>query len=191
MLNELLCQLCCGLSREKEINCPPDCPYLQPNKDYQEKRSLIRNSPDLQSLEENIFQDEKLAWLAYNIERAIFYFSKNNQDLNDKDVQQALKDTEEELEKIDTLIIPDQQKKPIHPLGQEILRAIEQCRYEKQIILPDSYQTYKKEDKLKVIKYILATVKSSGGGNSYLRQTEKRIAGAEKILQNQKLSSLP
>ncbi|MFW6160360.1 MAG: hypothetical protein ACOC57_04380 [Acidobacteriota bacterium] len=187
-LKELLCQLCCGLLREKEINCPPDCPHLQQHKVYQKRRTSLKNSSNSIPLEEDIFQDEKLVWLVYNIEKTILTFSKNNQAIEDRDIHRALQYVQEEMDGKGSIILSDQPIKPIPPLGKEILQVINNCRYEKKIILPDSYQTYRKEDKVKVISYILATVKLFGGGKHYLRQMEQRIAGAEQIIQNQKLS---
>ena len=61
-LSGLICSLCCGKYREKEIDCPESCIYLIKHRSYQEKKEWIRNIAKLEIIEkkqEEIYEDKK------------------------------------------------------------------------------------------------------------------------------------
>ena len=85
-----------------------------------------------------------------------------------------------ELERGKGLIIIDgSENKPVNPIGEAILQSIDQCRYEKQIILPGEYQTYKIEEKLKCLERIILSAKyfarDNFEGRNYIQQILDRF----------------
>lgn len=53
---EDICSVCCGTKREVEIDCPPNCVYLQTGREYERRKSLLP-SPEAYRTE-RLWQDE-------------------------------------------------------------------------------------------------------------------------------------
>ena len=107
-LGESICSLCCGTHRQKQIHCPPTCPYLVKHKPYQDKRALEKKHPvhPAPSLSrEDILSDERLAWLAFNIEAPIGRMAQREASMTDGDAMSALDYVRDKLAKESRLII--------------------------------------------------------------------------------------
>ena len=101
-LGENICSLCCGLLREKEIHCPPNCTFLEKHRAYQEKRIVEKRQPVPSkniTPEEDILNDERMAWLAFHIEAALKEYSEKKTSFRDKEAILALEYAKEKIEK--------------------------------------------------------------------------------------------
>ena len=198
-LGEVLCSLCCGQIREKEIHCPPKCPYLSKHKSYQEKRIIEKKLDSLTQRkipEEDILKDERMAWLVFHVEMPLREYSEKKPNFSDKDALIALKYAREKIEKNKrVLILPDEKMKPMNEVGEAIYQAVERCRYERRVILSGDSETYGKEEKIKCLDRVILTVKHFAGerleDRYYLKNLQERFAKIKKISNQQKILTLP
>jgi hypothetical protein len=194
-LDQPICSLCCGQLREKEIHCPPSCSFLAQHKPYQDQRILDKKQAERIKTfahETDILSDERLAWLVFNIEVPIAQFAGQASTLVDKDALLALEYAREKVEKGQgLLIVPDVGLQSKNELGEAIFQSLEQCRYEKKIILPGAVQTYKKEEKVRCLDRVIFAVKQISGDNirsqSYLQQLIERLAKLNELSQQPKI----
>jgi len=172
-LGSSLCNLCCGLLREKELHCPAVCPFLGRHKPYQEKKVLEKK--------DEIFKDERLAWLVFHLEAPFRVFAERSPSLTDKDAILALEYARGKVEKGKSLIIlPGESLKPKNALGEAVYLASENTRWEAPVILASGIETYKKDEKLRCLDRVIRTVKylarDNPGGRTYLTNLAERFA---------------
>lgn len=194
-LGESICSLCCGTHRQKKIHCPPACAFLAKHKPYQDKRTLEKKhsetpSPYLSG--KDILSDERLAWLVFNIEVPIGRMAEKDSSMTDGDALSALDYAKDKLEKESSLIIMSEKSiKPKNQLGEAILQGIEQCRYEKKIIVPGELQTYTQDEKIKCLERVILAVQQVSKGNTegsaYLQQLIDRFSKISELSRQQKL----
>jgi hypothetical protein len=183
-LGSSLCNLCCGLLREKEVHCPAACPFLGRHKPYQEKKVLGKKAPVSSRkpfTEDEILNDERLAWLAFHLEAPFRVFAKRSPSLTDLDVILALEYARGKVEKGKSLIIlPGENLKPGNALGEAVYQASENTRWEAPIILASGIETYKKDEKLRCLDLVIRSVKylarDNPGGRTYLTNLAERFA---------------
>jgi hypothetical protein len=181
--------------REKEIHCPPSCTFLAQHKPYQDQRILEKRHaerPKAFSPETDVLSDERLAWLAFNIEIPIAQFAGKESALVDRDALLALEYAREKVEKEKGfIIVPDQRLQPKDDLGEAIFSSLEQCRYEKKIILPGAMQTYNKEEKIQCLDRVIFAVKHIAGdniqGQRYIEQLIERLAKLNELSHQPKI----
>ncbi|MFC2163490.1 hypothetical protein ACFLT2_00675 [Acidobacteriota bacterium] len=194
-LGKAICNLCCGLHRQKEIQCPPTCSFLAKHKPYQDKRTLEKkhsSRPSPPPSGEDILSDERLAWLAFNIEVPIGRMAERDSSMTDGDALFALDYVRSKLEKESSLVImAENNVTPKNELGEAIFQSVEQCRFEKKIIIPGELQTYKRDEKIKCLdRVIFAAKQFSGddmGGRGYLQQLIDRFSKISELSRQQKL----
>jgi hypothetical protein len=194
-LGTKICSLCCGQIREKEVHCPPDCPFLSKHKTYQEKRIIEKkHSPQTltASWEEDVLKDERMVWLAFHIESPLTEYGKNKDSFNDKNALIALEYAREKIQKDKGLILmPEKQLKPQNEIGEAIYRMIETCRFEGRVILSGGTQAYTKEDKLRVLDRIILTVRQLAGknfeGRNYINALIERFSKIKDFTQKKKI----
>lgn len=198
-LGRELCNLCCGLLREKEIHCPLNCPFLAKHRTYQERRTLEKKeTPSSRSFlpDEDILKDERMAWLALHVEVSLKEYGEKFDSFTDKDAILALEYTKEKVIKgKSSFLIPGREAGPKNDAGEAIFKSIENCRYEKTIILPGEMQSYKTEEKVKCLERIILSVKSWAKGNfngrTYIEQLSRRFSKIEELSRQKKLITLP
>ena len=194
-LGQSICSLCCGQLREKEIRCPPSCSFLAQHKPYQDQRVLEKRHaerPKAFSRETDNLSDERFAWLVFNIEIPIAQFAGKESALVDRDALLALEYAREKVEKDKSLlIVPDERLLPKNDLGEVIFQSLQQCRYEKKIILPGTIQTYKKEEKIRCLDSVIFAAKQIAGdhiqGQRYLQQLMERLAKLNELSRQPKI----
>jgi hypothetical protein len=194
-LGQMICNLCCGQFREKEIPCPPSCSFLAQHKPYQDQRILERTHakrPSASAHELDILSDERLAWLAFNIELPIAQIARKDNSLVDRDVLVAIEYAREKVEKEKgLLIIPGEPLQPKNELGEAIFQNLLECRYEKKIIVPGSLQMYKRDEKIRCLDRVVLAVKHLSGdhiqGRRYLKQLIDRLAKLDEISRQSKI----
>lgn len=168
-LGQSICSLCCGQLREKEIHCPPGCRFLLQHKPYQEDRVIerrLRQAGRRELPEDDILRDERMAWLVFQAEVAIKVYSDNHQAIRDKDVLIALEYAKDKQAKgTGTLIVPDKKLGSLNDLGEEIFRRIEDCRFEKRVILPGVQAGYSPQEKIKGLDRLILSVQHWAEGN--------------------------
>jgi hypothetical protein len=194
-----LCSLCCGLLRDKEIHCPPGCIFLAQHKPYTEKKILGKKqslaSKNLGS-GEDIFNDERMRWLAFQIEATLRDAVVQNPALTDGDVLLALESVKE---KIGTgrgrLILPSEDKKARDPLAEAIWQSIENCRYQRTILLAAELETYSREKQFAVLERVILSIKHTAGGNfsekRYLERLLERFAQLQELSAKKKILTPP
>lgn len=172
-----LCPLCCGLLRVKKIHCPPSCSFLAQHQPYQEKKILAKK----QTFSEEILRDERLSWLVLHIEAPLKEYAERSLDFCDKDAVLALEYAREKVEKERSrLVLPKEEIQPRKEAGEAVFLSLDQCRYQRKIILPQDIQTYKKEEKLKCLENVILAVKflarENVGGRNYCQDLIQRFA---------------
>lgn len=196
-LGSELCNLCCGLLREKEIHCTSNCPFLAKHKDYQDKRTVERRetpSPEEMRAEDDILKDERMTWLVLHIEAPLHEHAKRKASFTDKDAILALEYAREKLNRgKSTLIIPGKETGPKNEAGEAILESMDKCRYEKTIILPGSVETYSAVEKIKCLDLIVSSAKSWARGNlegrNYLEQLIEHFTKIKEYSRQKKIIS--
>jgi hypothetical protein len=190
-----LCNLCCGLLREKEIHCPAHCPYLVHHRPYQEKRILEKKQVSLSrkdSAENEAWNDERMQWLLFHIEAPLHELGSKNPAWTDREAVLALEYAKDKVEKgRSRLIVPGEDHKPKNQAGEAVLAAVDNCRYERQIILAGGLETYKKDEKVRALERIILTAKSLAKknleGRNYLQHVLDRFARFKDFSQKQKI----
>ncbi len=190
-----LCSLCCGLLRDKEIHCPPACPFLVRHKPYQEKRILDKRSPAGARdpfAGDDLLNDERLAWLIFQLESPVGAFAVKAPALTDKDVLLALEYARAAVEKGQSLIVmPGDHLKPKNELGEAIGAAADSARWTAPVILASGLETYKKEEKLRCLDRIIGTVRllmrGDPSGRAYIANLMERFDRIREAAQPGKL----
>ncbi len=150
-----LCPLCCGQHRNRDIPCPAGCPYA------------AQPAPDR---EKDIFQDERLVWLAYNIERILRALAENSPAFDDQQAVQALEYAHTKLRRSrQILILPGEIVQRPDEAGEAVFQSVEKCRYERRIVLPGSQAAYSQEEKVQVMERILQAARSLASDTSNSR----------------------
>ncbi len=194
-LGQSICSLCCGLLREREIHCPPSCRFLVQHKPYQEDRIIEKKRKQASGREfqeEDILRDERMAWLAFQAEVPIKIYSDKHQTGRDKDVLLALEYAKDKLKRrAGTLIVPDRKPGPLNELGEAIFRRIEDCRYEKTVILPGKQGAYSQQEKIKCLDRLIRAVRhwaqEDFDGRIYLDKLTDRFSRLQKISDQKKI----
>ena len=187
-----LCPLCCGRLREKEIRCPPGCPVLTQHGPYQEKKIIYKKTAS----HEDIPEDERLIWLSFNIEAALFEYSRRHLSFSDRDAVLALELAKEELEKSQSrLVLPQQKAKPKSEIVEAVLLSIDRCRYEKRIILPQDEECYTREEKRLCLDATILKIKRTANGHledrTYLEGLARRWERLQDLSGQKKVITLP
>jgi len=184
-----LCPLCCGQIREKEVRCPPGCPFLAQHGTYQENRIISKKTASY----EDISEDERLVWLSFHIETALFEYSRQNLSFSDRDAILALEWAKEELEESPSrLVLPPKKGKARNEVVEAIVRTVDLCRFEKRIVLPQDTEGYTPEEKRQSLDAIILKIKHLARGHiegrTYLEDLARRLdrlpdlAGQKKII---------
>jgi hypothetical protein len=175
------------LLREKELHCPAACPFLGRHKPYQEKKILEKKAPAPSRnsfAEDEILRDERLAWLVFHLEAPFQVYAERSPSPTDKDVILALEYARGKIEKGKSLLIlPGESLKPRNALGEAVYQASENTRWEAPVILASGIETYKKDEKLRCLDWVIRTVKyfaqDNPGGKTYLTNLAERFARIE------------
>lgn len=194
-LGTYLCSLCCGQLREKEIHCPKKCSYLTIHKPYQEGRIIEKTQASFKTpapLEEDILKDEKMAWLAFHIEAPLKAYGERKVSFTDRDALLALEFAREKIEKDKSIVfVLEEMSKPKNEVGEAIYQSIENCRYEKKIILPGDVLGYKKDEKMKCLKRVMFSVSAMSrgnlGGRNYIEQLIQRFSKLKQLSSEKKI----
>lgn len=168
-LDELLCSLCCGILREKEIHCPENCSFLEKHGAYQEDRIIEKkqaSAPKRISPEEDILKDERMAWLAFHIEAPLMEFAQRIKSFNDRNALLSLEYARDKIERDKRLLyIPDERSLPKNEIGEAIIHSIERCRYEQKVIIPGVQDIYKKDEKIRCLERVMLSIQFLSKGN--------------------------
>jgi len=172
-----LCPLCCGILREKKIHCPADCSFLIKHKPYQEQK-VIEKRPAFSA---EILRDERLNWLTLNIEAPLKEYGERDPAFADRNAILALEYAKEKMEKgKSALVLSEESGKPRNEVGEAIFKNIEQCRYQRKIVLPQDLETYQKDEKLKCLDNVIVAVKylakKNLEGRNYIEDLNRRFA---------------
>ncbi len=176
-LGSSLCALCCGQMRDKELHCPASCPYLVPHRSYQEKKVIQKK----REFSADALNDERLAWLILNIEAAVHGFGEGHPAFMDKDAILALEYAKNRLAKGRSLILTaNDDRRVMNEAGEDVLRILDQCRFQRKIILPQAMESYTADEKIRCLDNVILTVQQVGGGRvdkrSYLQDLGHRLA---------------
>lgn len=188
-LGSPLCPLCCGKLREKELHCPPACPYLSTHRSYQEGRIIKKK----RTFSEDVLNDERLAWLVLNIEAPLHSHGEKHPGFTDRDAILALEYAKGRLNKSRHLILAaGEEGRVLNEAGDLVLRSLDQCRFQRRIILPQMLEVYTTEEKIKCLDNVILAVQHFSHGHleerAYLEDLGRRLArlgkspGSNKII---------
>lgn len=167
-LGGALCNLCCGLLREKEIHCPHSCRFLSQHRPYQEKRILEKKAnrrPAFRGSAGDILRDPRMAWLAFHIEAALAAFAEARPSWTDKEAVLAIEYAKDKVEQgRSLLVVPGEDRRPKNDAGEAVFQNIENCRYERKVVISPVPEFYKKEEKLACLDRVAQSVHSAPGG---------------------------
>ena len=187
-LGEGICSLCCGRLREKDIHCPSHCVYLASHQSYQARRIIDKKpsslAPHLDPHKDPL-GDERLAWLVYHIETPLVNIAEQDPSLSDRQALMSLEYARETLEKGQGVILmPNDPVKPKNKWGELILASMENCRFDRGIILTQEQNSYTREEKLICLERAVLSIKYASSenleGRNYLDQLCERLNRVEK-----------
>ena len=152
------------------------------HKPYQEQK-IIEKKP---VFSEDVLQDERLAWLTLNIEPPVKDYGEQNSVFVDRDAILAYEYAKEKVQKGRTaLVLPKQESSLRNEVGEAVFESIEQCRYQRKIILPQGLETYTQGEKIKCLENVIVAAKHLARenlqGRNYLRELSQcfsRVKGA-------------
>jgi len=190
-----LCPLCCGLLRDKQIQCPPTCRFLAAHRPYQEKKILERRrsgSTGTASAQDDILKDERLAWLALNIEAPLQQAGERNASFADGDALLALEYAKDKLVKSRTVIlISGEERKPRNAFGEAVFQSIENCKYERNVILATAEEGYRSEEKIRCLDHVLLAAKAwareNSQGRAYIAHLQQQFARITEMSRKSKI----
>ena len=191
-----ICQLCCGTRRGRDIHCPPACPHLAVHRPYQEKRIVERKPAGAERREkEDILRDDRLAWLAFQIEAALMRHAAGHPDFTDTEALLALEHAREKAAKESgRLIIPGESLRPVNEAGESVLQAVEAARYRASAILESGAEGYRKDERLACLERVALGIRlaleAHPGGRAYLEDLTRRFAQSEGAQREKKLVTL-
>ena len=150
------------------------------------------SSPRALSPEEDILNDERMAWLAVHIEAPLKEYAEKKEAFTDKEALLSLEYAREKIEREKGLLFtPEEKTKPKNEIGEAIFQNIERCRYERRIILPGEVATYKREEKIQCLERIIFGVKfwakRNFEGRNYIEQVIKRFARIKDLSRQKKI----
>jgi hypothetical protein len=133
-----------------------------------------------------------MAWLVFHIEAPLHEFAEKRESYTDKEALLSLEYAREKIDKGKKLFVsPQEEMKPRNEIGEAIYQCIENCRYEKRIILPGETGIYKREEKLKCLERVMLAVRSLAKGNfegrNYIQQLITRFARIEELSRRKKI----
>lgn len=195
-LGSRICQLCCGTLRGRDIHCPPACPHLAAHRPYQEKRIIERKPARAErQAKEDILRDDRLAWLAFQIEAALMRHAEGHAEYTDTEALLALESAHEKtLKGSGRLIIPGESLRPVNEAGESVIQAVETCRYRASAILESGADGYKKEEKIACLERVALGVRlnleAHPEGRTYLEDLARRFAQSGAGQRDKKLVTL-
>ncbi len=125
--------------------------------------------------------DERLVWLTLNIEAPLNDWAEKHPAFCDKDAILALEYAKGRIEKGRPLVFLDEDKGHVkNEAGESILLNLNQCRYQRKIILPQNMETYTDEEKIKCLNNTILAAKHVARGRlddrTYLEELGRRLA---------------
>jgi hypothetical protein len=188
-----LCPLCCGVVRDKDVHCPPSCPFLTRHKPYQEKRIVEKKQPPPSKSglpQDDLLRNERMAWLALHLEAPLMEYGQKVPSFTDADAVVALEYAKDKLEKGRSLIfVPGETHKPKNEIGEAVYTSMENCRYEQAVILAAGTDGYKTEEKVKCLDRVIFAVKTMARTNTQGRNYIEHLAEQFARLQEQSRST--
>ncbi|MGZ4886641.1 MAG: hypothetical protein ACXVJK_02855 [Candidatus Aminicenantales bacterium] len=195
-LGSRLCQLCCGRLRGRDIHCPPACPHLAAHRPYHEKRIIEKKPAGAERrAKKDILGDDRLAWLAFQIEAALARHAEPRPAFTDTEALLALEYAREKtLKGSGRLIIPGESLKPVNEAGESVVQAVETCRYRASAILESGAEGYKKDEKIACLERVALGVRlnleAHPEGRAYLEDLARRFAQSRAGQRDKKLVTL-
>jgi hypothetical protein len=194
-----LCPLCCGQLRNREVACPPACRYLAEHAPYQEQRLLRRKveaPAGSRTDEDDLFKDERLAWLAVHIETPLRDWAVQRPEWSDGDAILALEYAKDKLvQGRNRIFVPGAGRPAGNDAGEAVMENMERCRFEKSVILTAGASGYTTEEKLRVLDRLILAAKSSARGDfkgrSYLDRVAASFERIERGARSSKLIAVP
>jgi hypothetical protein len=185
-----LCSLCCGRLREKTLHCPPACRYLAQHKPYQEKKVIQKR----QAYTPEIARDERLNWLILHIEAPLKEAEEKLPGLTDREAVLALEYARQNIEKEKAVLLFAQESGRVrNEVGEAVFQSLQQCRYERQIILPQPTAGYSREEKLRCLDHVILAAKFKARGQlegrSYIQDLLERFSRLRELSGQKKIVS--
>jgi hypothetical protein len=158
-----ICQLCCGLLREKEIHCVPDCPFLKSGRAYRQKR-VLETSPKRPRVDPS--EDKRLARLIFFVDAALAGHAAAHPEFTDGDVLLAIDYARGIVEKgRPRIIVPGAAARPVDEAGEIILQALEAARPEESALVAVPTAAFTAAEKTACLDWMAGNIKPEAGAN--------------------------
>lgn len=183
-----LCPLCCGRLREKEIHCPAGCPFLAQHRPYQENKLIQKKS----RFSDDLSNDERLSWLSLHVEVPLLEYVQRNPSFSDRDAVLALEYVKDKVEKNRArLLLAQEESRVKNEAGEAVLLSLEQCRFQKKIILLQDVDRYTSEEKLRCLENVILRIKHLAradlSGQAYLQDLARRLDRLKELSSQKKI----
>lgn len=156
-----ICQLCCGLLREKEIHCLPDCPFLKSGRAYKQKR-VLETSPKKTRVDPS--EDKRLARLVFFVDAALAGHAAAHPELTDGDVLLAIDYARGIVEKgRPRIIVPGAASGPLNETGELILQALEAAKPEASALVAVPVAGFTAAEKTACLDWMAGNIKLEAG----------------------------
>jgi hypothetical protein len=129
----------------------------------------------------DVLDDERLAWLILNIEMPLHDVVQKDPAFSDKDAVLALEYAKSRAQKARSLVLTagDDKRVP-NEAGEAVFLSLNQCRFRRKIILPQSLEGYTDEEKIKCLDNTILAIKHRAREHLeerfYLQDLEHRLA---------------
>ena len=183
-----LCPLCCGRLREKEIYCPAECPFLALHRPYQENKVIQKKG----RFSDDLSNNERLSWLVLHIEVPLLEYVQRNPSFSDRDAVLALEYAKDRVEKSRTrLLLAQDESRVKNEPGEAVLQSLEQCRFQKKIILLQDVERYTSDEKLRCLENVILRIKhltrADLTGQTYLQDLARRLDRLKELSAQKKI----
>ncbi len=131
--------------------------------------------------QDDILKDERIAWLALNIEAPLKEIGERNPSFTDAEAILALQYAKQKLAKgRSVLFVPGEDRRPGNEVGEAIFRSMENCKYERQVILTAAAEGYTNEEKDQCLDRLILAAKTwarkDDTGRAYIDHLREQFA---------------
>lgn len=183
-LGNEICSLCCGRIREKDVRCPPGCEHLAQHAPYQEQKVLDRRETGAISparARRGAEPDDRMKWLLFSIEAALYEIAAQNPEFADKDALLACDYAREKIARGERrLIIPGESPRAGHAAGEAVALTASRCRFERTTLLAGTAEPYTLEEQTVALDALVRTIKALARdrweGRTFLDRLSERFS---------------
>lgn len=133
----------------------------------------------------DILRDERLSWLALHADAPLVEIASAEPDFTDADAVAAMEYAKDKLARGGSLLIlPGQERSPRSEAGEAVRRGLDECRFERSVLLAAGGDVYTTEEKLRVLARLIPAARSfartNPSGRTYLDRLAEQFSAFRK-----------